>query len=91
MYDFNYQKAGSVDEAAAAAKKAEDGTYLAGGQTLLPTLKQRLAKPSDVIDLSGIGDLAGIKVEGDNVVIGALTTHAAVAGSKDVAGLNASA
>ena len=86
MYDFNYQKAGSIDEAAAAVKKAEDGTYLAGGMTLLPTLKQRLAKPSDVIDLSGIGDLAGIKVEGDNVVIGAMTTHAAVAGSTDVAG-----
>ena len=86
MYDFNYQKAGSIDQAAAAVKKAEDGTYLAGGMTLLPTLKQRLAKPSDVIDLSGIGDLAGIKVEGDNVVIGAMTTHAAVAGSTDVAG-----
>ena len=86
MYNFEYQKAGSVDEAAAAAKNAKDGTYLAGGQTLLPTLKLRLANPSDVIDLSGIGDLAGIKVEGDNVVIGALTTHAAVAGSKDVAG-----
>ena len=86
MYDFNYQKAGSIDQAAAAVKKAEDGTYLAGGMTLLPTLKQRLAKPSDVIDLSSIGDLAGIKVEGDNVVIGAMTTHAAVAGSTDVAG-----
>ena len=57
---------------------------MAGGMTLIPTLKQRLAKPSDVVDLGGIKELAGIKVEGNNVVIGAMTRHADVASSADV-------
>jgi carbon-monoxide dehydrogenase medium subunit len=59
---------------------------LAGGMTLIPTLKQRLASPDQLIDLSGIGDLAGISVSGDTVSIGAMTTHGEVAASKDVAG-----
>jgi carbon-monoxide dehydrogenase medium subunit len=84
MYDFNYRKASSVDDAAAAIKAASDGKLMAGGQTLLPTMKLRLAGPSDVIDLGGVGDLSGIKVDGGTVTIGAMTTHAAVAGSADV-------
>ena len=64
MYNFNYQKAGSRDEALSAHSSSDDGTYLAGGMTLIPTLKQRLAQHSDVIDLSGIGDLAGISDDG---------------------------
>ena len=55
MYDFSYKNASSVDDAINAHKSSEDGAFLAGGQTLLPTLKQRLAQPSDLIDLSGIG------------------------------------
>ena len=58
---------------------------MAGGMTLLPTLKQRLAAPSDVIDLAGASGLSGISVSG-GVTIGAMTTHAAVAGSTDVKG-----
>ncbi len=85
MYNFNYQKAGSRDEAVSARSSAEDGTYMAGGMTLIPTLKQRLAQPSDVVDLAGIGDLAGITDDGDSVTIGAMTTHATVAGSEVVA------
>ncbi len=85
MYNFNYQKAGSRDKAIAAHAAAEDASYMAGGMTLIPTLKQRLAQPSDVIDLAGVGDLVGIKADGKSVTIGAMTTHAAVAASKEVA------
>ncbi len=84
MYNFNFQSASSLDDAAAKLAAAEDGTVIAGGQTLLPVLKQRLANPSDVVDLSGIADLKGISASGDGVTIGAMTTHAEVAGSSDV-------
>ena len=84
MYDFTYQRADSVDDAAAKVKGADDAMLMAGGMTLIPTLKQRLAQPSDVVDLSGITGLAGISVEGDTVVVGAMTTHATVAASADV-------
>ena len=62
---------------------AADGTVMAGGQTLIPVLKLRLANPSDVISLAGAG-LSGITNNGDSVTIGAMTTHAEVAGSADV-------
>ncbi len=86
MYDFTYHRAASLDQAKAAFESAEDARYMAGGMTLLPTLKQRLAQPSDVIDLAGVPDMAGIRRDGDAVVIKALTTHAAVAASAEVAG-----
>ncbi len=85
MYDFQYQRAGSVDEAANALKAA-DAQALAGGQTILPTMKLRLASPSTLVDLGGIAELNGIKVDGGTVTIGANTTHAAVAASSEVAG-----
>ena len=81
MYNFNYRRVSSLDDAVKALGAAEDAKLLAGGMTLLPTMKQRLAAPSDLVDLNGIADLAGIAKEGDAVVIGALTRHAAVAGS----------
>jgi carbon-monoxide dehydrogenase medium subunit len=83
MYDFAYHRPGSLADAARLAK-SEDAKLMAGGMTLIPTLKQRLAKPSEVIDLGGIKDLVGIKVESGKITIGALTPHAQVAGSKDV-------
>ncbi|MFP6728440.1 MAG: FAD binding domain-containing protein [Alphaproteobacteria bacterium] len=83
MYDFNFQSASGIDDAAARLSAAEDGTVMAGGQTLIPVLKQRLAKPSDVISLAGAG-LSGITNNGDSVAIGAMTTHAEVAASTDV-------
>lgn len=85
MYQFNYQKAGSQDDAVSALSSAEDGKFLAGGMTLIPTLKQRLAQPSDLVDLSGISNMAGIEDGGDSITIGAMTRHVDVANS-DVVG-----
>ncbi|HEY9569276.1 MAG TPA: xanthine dehydrogenase family protein subunit M [Thalassobaculum sp.] len=86
MYAFDYRKPSSVADAVAALQAAEDAKFVAGGMTLIPTLKQRLAQPSDLIDLGGVRELAGITVAGDTVTIGAMTTHATVANSRDVAG-----
>jgi carbon-monoxide dehydrogenase medium subunit len=85
MYDFEYQKAASVNAAADAIKADDEAKLVAGGMTLIPTLKQRLAQPSKLIDLGGLGDLRGISVSGGTVTIGAMTTHDAVANSADVA------
>ena len=78
MYAFDYAKPASIQEAVAALTAAEDGKILAGGMTLIPTLKQRLASPSNLVDLSGIAELKGIRQDGDALVIGAMTTHAEV-------------
>jgi len=84
MYDFAYHRPKSLAEAAAALKGKPEGRVMSGGMTLIPTLKQRLAKPSDVVDLNGIKELAGIKVEGNGVTIGGMTRHFDVASSADV-------
>src|SRR6202167_1453660 len=84
MYDFNYQKAKSVAEAASVLAKAAEGKLVAGGMTLIPTLKQRLAKPSDLVDLGGIAEWKGIKLDSGAVVIGAMTRHVEVAESAEV-------
>ncbi len=86
MYDFTYHRATSRDDAAAKLKAADDGVYLAGGMTLLATMKQRLAAPSDLVDIGPIADLAGIRRDGDSVVVGAMTSHAAVAANADLRG-----
>ena len=79
MYEFNYHKPGSVAEAASLVNSSDDAKLLGGGHTFIPTLKQRLAQPSDVVDLSGIGELRGIVEENGGVTIGAMTRHAEVA------------
>ncbi|MBT6826157.1 MAG: carbon monoxide dehydrogenase, partial [Rhodospirillales bacterium] len=84
MYEFEYAKANSVDDAVSKLKSADDGKIMAGGMTLIPTLKQRLAMPSDVIDLAGVDNMADISVDGSTVTIGAMTRHADVAASDDV-------
>jgi carbon-monoxide dehydrogenase medium subunit len=84
MYEFNYRKASSIEDAKKLLAGAEEGKYMSGGMTLLPTLKQRLARPSDVIDLAAIPGLAGIEVSGGTVTIKAMTRHAAVASSPEV-------
>ena len=85
MYNFDFHRASSVADAVAKLKDAADGKIVAGGQTLIPTLKQRLANPSDLIDLNGLADLRGIQVGADGVTIKAMTTHGAVAASAEVA------
>src|SRR5438874_7303590 len=84
MYKTTYHRAGSVDEAAALFAKGSDAKYLAGGHTLIPVMKQRLASPSDVIDLSRIKDLVGIDPSGDGIIVKAATTHHDVATSGTV-------
>jgi aerobic carbon-monoxide dehydrogenase medium subunit len=81
MYAFNYHRASSARQAANLYGKAEDAKLLAGGQTLLPTMKQRLASPANLIDLGKAADLKGIEQKGRTIVIGAMTTHADVASS----------
>ncbi len=85
MYSVNYSRAASVADAVKTAKKAEDAKFLSGGQTLIPAMKARLAAPSDLVDLSHIGDMKGIKVSGKNVTIGAGATHAEVAANAKLA------
>lgn len=84
MYQFNYHRVDSARKATNLAEKDEDAKFLAGGMTLLPTMKQRLASPSAIIDLNRVEKLAGIEVKGRNVHIGAMTRHYDVANSKEV-------
>ena len=84
MYETNYHRASSVAEAAAIFAKGAESKYLAGGQTLIPVMKQRLASPSDVIDLGKIKELIGIEASGDAVTIKAATTHYDVAANGTV-------
>jgi carbon-monoxide dehydrogenase medium subunit len=84
MYSTTYHRASSVDEATALFAKGKDAKFLAGGHTLLPVMKQRLASPSDVIDIARIKDLVGIDVSGDTVTIKAATPHYDVAMSDAV-------
>ena len=81
MYETTYHKAGSVAEAASLMASADDGKILGGGQTLLPTMKQRLAAPSDLVDVTKIADMSGISANGDGVTIGAAITHFEVSSS----------
>lgn len=78
MYEMRYHKPENLAEAAALFAGAVEGRYLSGGQTLIPTMKQRLAAPSDVIDISAIAELKGIAATDEAVSIGAASTHAEV-------------
>jgi carbon-monoxide dehydrogenase medium subunit len=84
MYETIYHRPSSVDEAVALFGKGADSKYLAGGHTLIPVMKQRLASPSDVIDLGKIKDLIGIEPTGAGILIKAATTHYDVANSGTV-------
>ncbi len=83
MYDFTYVKAGSVADAVKMLGEDPEAKALAGGHTFIPVLKQRLNKPSKVIDLSGL-DLVGVRQEGNVVTIGAMTTHRMIMASPEV-------
>jgi carbon-monoxide dehydrogenase medium subunit len=83
MYAFELTRAKSVADAAAALAKS-GGKALAGGQSLVGSMKLRLAQPGTLVDLSGVAEMKGIRKEGDALVIGAMTRHAEVAGSAAV-------
>jgi carbon-monoxide dehydrogenase medium subunit len=84
MYETNYHRPSSLADAAKLFSGAADARYLAGGQTLIPTMKQRLAAPSDVIDITRVAELKGISASGDTLTIGAATTHFEVSTSDAV-------
>jgi carbon-monoxide dehydrogenase medium subunit len=75
MYETTYHRPASVDEAAALFAKHSDAKYLAGGHTLIPVMKQRLAAPTDVIDLARIKDMIGVEATADALIIKAATTY----------------
>ena len=97
MYETNFHKASTAQDAAALLAKSDDGKVLAGGQTLIPTMKQRLAAPADLVDLSRAEALRGVTITkrkkmgimkadgGETITIGAMTTHAEVAGNTELA------
>ena len=87
MYAVNYHKPANVKEAASLLKAGDEAKILAGGQTLLPTMKQHLAAPSDVVDIRGIDGIGKISTDGARLTIGAAATHAHVATSADVQAL----
>jgi carbon-monoxide dehydrogenase medium subunit len=84
MHAFNYHRPASLADAASLAAKSADAKLLAGGQSLVQAMKLRLASPTDLIDLGTLKDLAGIKVSGNAVEIGAMARHADVANSAEV-------
>jgi len=84
MYQFNYHKPTNVTEAVDLFKASDDPMYLSGGMTLIPTMKQRLAAPTDVIDLSAVGEISGVSVDASKVSVGAFTRHNDVANSAEV-------
>jgi carbon-monoxide dehydrogenase medium subunit len=75
MYEFNYHRPKTLADAAKLLGSLTEPKVLAGGMTLIPTLKQRLAQPSDLVDLQGIAELKGVTREGNELVIGAMTPH----------------
>jgi carbon-monoxide dehydrogenase medium subunit len=84
METMHYHRPATVAEAVKLAGQHGDDKILAGGQSTLPSMRLGLLAPTGWIDLAGIGELQGIRLDGNNVVIGAMTTHAAVAASRDV-------
>jgi len=84
MYSFTYHRPGSARQAANLLAKNPEAKLLAGGHSLIPVMKLRLAKPSAIIDLNGIEDLSGIELKGRSISIGAMTRHADVANSQVV-------
>ncbi len=84
MYEFKFHRPTTVRQAANLLAKNEDAKLVAGGHTLIPVMKQRLASPPHLVDLSKVENLAGIELKGRALVIGAMTTHAEVATSATV-------
>lgn len=87
MYNFDFEKPSTIAEAVAALAD-EDAQALGGGQTLIPTMKQRLASPSKLVSLSGIAEMKGIADDGGSVRVGGATVHADVAANGAIAALS---
>lgn len=81
MYNFTFHRPTGLRQASNMLGKLEEAKVLAGGQTLIPTMKLRLASPTNIVDLNGLEDLSGIELKGRSIVIGAMTRHADVATS----------
>lgn len=86
--EFDYQRAGSVAEAIQLLGSHQDAKLLAGGQSLIPLMKLRLARPAVLVDIGRIVDLKGISVNGDTIHIGGLTTHHEIASSAQIKSAN---
>lgn len=84
MRDFTYHRPSDLSSAGALLARTDEAKLVAGGMSLLPSMKLRLAAPSDLVDLAGVAALTGIKAEGNELHIGAMTCHADVAASADV-------
>ena len=84
MYEFKYHRPTTVRQAANLLTKFSEAKLLAGGHSLIPVMKLRLAKPSDIVDLSQVEGLTGIELKGRSIVIGAMTKHGEVANSQIV-------
>jgi carbon-monoxide dehydrogenase medium subunit len=87
MQDFEFHRPDSVAAAVAAQKRAAEGKYLGGGQSLIPVMKLGLAAPSALVAIANLAELGGIRREGKDLVVGAATTHAEVADSGEVRGV----
>lgn len=83
MYEFTYEKPASVEQAVQLLKSDPEAKALAGGQTFIPVLKQRLNRPSKVVDLGKLG-LSGISSSGDTITIGAMTNHGTIAAHPEI-------
>ncbi|HVS65857.1 MAG TPA: xanthine dehydrogenase family protein subunit M [Thermoanaerobaculia bacterium] len=81
---FEYVRASSVAEALSLLGSSEDAKLIAGGHSLIPLMKLRLAQPAKIVDIGRIGELRGVTVGGGAVRIGALTTHAVIAASAEL-------
>jgi carbon-monoxide dehydrogenase medium subunit len=86
MYQTTYVRASSLAEAANLLRDNPEAKLISGGQTLVPTLRQRLARASHLVDIAHLTELRGLALVGEEVVIGATTTHAEVAASDLVRG-----
>jgi aerobic carbon-monoxide dehydrogenase medium subunit len=84
MYETTYHRPSSIDEAVSLFAKGSESKYLAGGHTLIPVMKQRLAAPSDVIDLAKIKELVGIEASSETLTIKAATTYFDIMQSAEV-------
>jgi carbon-monoxide dehydrogenase medium subunit len=84
MYNFQFHRPSGLRQASNMMGKLEEAKILAGGQTLIPAMKLRLASPNNLVDLNTVEGLSGIEVKGRSIVIGAMTRHVDVATSADV-------